>query len=107
MACLPLGTAMDLLDSPQLASREFFVILDDRETAVPGRPYHLHLADRCEEVAPPPFTPAEHTLRPLEGVRVVGFSWVLTGPICTRYLASLGAEVIKMTRADSRVVARA
>jgi benzylsuccinate CoA-transferase BbsF subunit len=33
----------------------------------------------------------------------VDFSWVLTGPICTRTLASLGAEIIKVesaTRAD-------
>src|SRR5204862_3133575 len=27
------------------------------------------------------------------------FSWVLTGPICTRYLASLGAEIIKVESA--------
>ncbi|MBV9170169.1 MAG: CoA transferase [Chloroflexi bacterium] len=36
-------------------------------------------------------------------MRVVDFSWVMTGPICTRYLAALGAEIIKIessTRPD-------
>jgi crotonobetainyl-CoA:carnitine CoA-transferase CaiB-like acyl-CoA transferase len=30
------------------------------------------------------------------GVRIVDFSWVLTGPICTKFLAALGAEAIKV-----------
>jgi benzylsuccinate CoA-transferase BbsF subunit len=33
---------------------------------------------------------------PLEGIRVVDFSWVIAGPFCTQILGLMGAEVIRV-----------
>jgi benzylsuccinate CoA-transferase BbsF subunit len=38
--------------------------------------------------------------RPLEGIRVVDFCWVLAGPLGTRVLANFGAEVIHVEPRD-------
>jgi crotonobetainyl-CoA:carnitine CoA-transferase CaiB-like acyl-CoA transferase len=123
LLCVPILDTTDVRTSPQLASRGFFVTVGDGDRArtLPGpfarasaggftitrpaptlgehagevRTEWLHEVAALPSVTTAPRAEIPRRL-PLQGVKVVDFSWVVAGPVIGRALADFGATVVRV-----------
>ncbi len=126
VACFPVSTPADLVQNEQLLARGFFDTLTANgvgDVAMPGLPFRMLSSNgtslprgrrrylpalgeadsepREEQRAVSSVAPAVtvEARSCLSGIRVVDFSWVVAGPMATKRLGAMGAEIIKIESA--------
>ena len=126
VACFPVSTPTDLVRNEQLLARGFFDTLTADgagDVAMPGLPFRMLSSNgtslprgRQRSVpalgeAPPELLDEKRAVSGfvhaataggqscLSGIRVVDFSWVVAGPMATKRLGAMGAEIIKIESA--------
>ncbi|WP_257544079.1 CoA transferase [Sphingopyxis sp. DBS4] len=89
----PVPNHRELLATPHWRERESFAPLPDAEGVIaPLLPFRIHHDGKAFAEQPPESPPAAS----LDGVCVADFSMGWAGPMCTRLLADLGADIIKV-----------
>ena len=80
----------ELPDMPHWRDRNAFAAFDDLGLTAPSLPYRMQFHGAASAFA------GGRPEAPLQGLRVVDFSMGWAGPLCTRTLGDLGADVVKV-----------